>query len=145
METLKIRSFTHYLRKKRFSDPLSNSRCDARPNIAGNWRLQFIVLQSRWTVALGTVTFCKIHSSRVISIGEGKYHKKTIWLILFGVQLLRISTDETTSSPEMRKWFLWFILLGLVEGESWLKSYVSYLWHLRLMFVDELLFGVLVD
>ena len=105
METLKIRSFTHYLRKKRFSDPLSNSRCDTRPDIACNWRLQFIVLQSRWTVALGTVTFCKIHSSRVISIGEGKYHKKTIWLILFGVQLLRISTDQTTSSPEMRKWF----------------------------------------
>ena len=60
--------------------------------------------------------YYKIHSIRDLSIGEGKYHKKTIWLILLGVQLLRISTDQTTSSPEMRNDFCWFILLGLVEG-----------------------------
>ena len=66
--------------------------------------------------------------------------KKTIWLILLGVQLLRISTDQTTSSLEMRNDFCWFILLGFVEGESWSKSYVSHLWHLlRYMSVDELL------
>ena len=39
------------------------------------------------------------------SIGEGKYHKKTIWLILLGVRLQRFNTDQMTSSPEMRKWF----------------------------------------
>ena len=37
---------------------------------------------------------------------EISFKKKTIWLILLGVQLLRISTDQTTSSPEMRKRFL---------------------------------------
>ena len=69
----------------------------------------------------------------------GKYHKKTIWPILLGVRLLRINTDQMTSSPEMRKWFRWFIPLGLVEGKCSSKSYVSHLWHLlRYMFVDEL-------
>ena len=48
--------------------------------------------------------YYKFHLIRELSIGEGKYHKKkTIRLILLGVQLLRISTDQTTSSPEMRK------------------------------------------
>ena len=50
--------------------------------------------------------YYKIHSIRELSIGEGKHLKKTIWLILLGVQLLRINTDQMTSSPEMRKWFL---------------------------------------
>ena len=50
--------------------------------------------------------YYKIHSFRKISIGEGKHRKKTIWLILLGVQLLRINTDQMTSSPEIRKWFL---------------------------------------
>ena len=47
----------------------------------------------------------KISSIRELSIGEGKFHKKkkTVLLILLGVQLLRISTDQMTSSPEMRK------------------------------------------
>ena len=56
--------------------------------------------------------YYKTHSIREISISEGKYLKKTtttnknkqtIWLILLGVQLLLINTDQMTSSPEMRK------------------------------------------
>ena len=42
--------------------------------------------------------------------------------------------------PKWENDFCWFILLGLVEGESWLNRYVSHLWHLlRYMSVDELL------
>ena len=47
--------------------------------------------------------YYNIHLIREISIGEGKYYKKTIGLILLGVQLLCINNDYMTSSPEMGK------------------------------------------
>ena len=71
--------------------------------------------------------YYKTHSIREISIGEGKYQKnkknkkkKTIWLILLGVQLLRVNADQMTWEND----FCWFILLGLIEGKCWSKSYV---------------------
>ena len=85
--------------------------------------------------------YYKIHSIRELSIGEEKYHKKKQF-DLFDLVFNSYASALIKRHP-LPKWendFFWFILPGLAEGESWLKSYVSHLWHLlRYIFVDELL------
>ena len=84
--------------------------------------------------------YWKIHSFQEISIGEGKYHKKQFHLFYLVFNSYASALIKRQPLPKWENDFCWFILLGLVEGESWLNIYVSRLWHLlRYMFVDELL------
>ena len=98
--------------------------------------------------------YYKTHSIREISIGEGKHKKnnnnnnsnpqktKKTQFDLFYLVFNSYASTLIKWHP-LPKWendFCWFILLGLVEGKCWSKSYVSQWWHLpRYMFVEELL------
>ena len=59
---------------------------------------------------------------------------------LLGVNSYASALIKWHPLPKWENDFCWFILLGLVEGKCWLKSYVSHLWQLlRYMFVVEFL------
>ena len=92
-------------------------------------------------ILFGVGIYYKILSIRELSIGEGNIIKKKQFDLIYLV--FNSYASALIKRHPLPKWendFCWFILLGLVEGESWLNRYVSHLWHLlRYMSVDELL------
>ena len=56
-----------------------------------------------------------------------KYHlKKQLYLLYLVFNSYASALIKRHPLPKWENDFCWFILLGLVEGESWLKSYVSH-------------------
>ena len=92
-------------------------------------------------ILFGVWDYCKIHSIRERSIGKGKNHKNQFDSVYLVFNCYASTLIKWYPLPKWKNDFCWFILLGLIEGKSWSKSYVSHLSGplLRYMFVVELL------